>query len=304
MGTETLTPEQEAQALWDEVAAERQGTTATTPPTEAKEEPKTEEPAEEPKEETPPEEPEVKTEPEPDKPDPLAELVTRFEKLEGRQRNVEGHIGGLKDGQQRMLEMLSAAKTAAANTDDAPTQSQVKEAFTSPAKWESLKKEFPEWADATEALLDARIAGMKPGASVDPAEIDKIVSERIASQTESIRKEIAETTLEAQFPGWRKEVKTEAFGKWMNTQPEEVKALAASEDVGDAARLLRLYESAKQADPADRINAERQQRLAAAVSTPKGVRAPAQKSPSDMTPEELWDYEAKQREKARSQRGY
>jgi hypothetical protein len=66
--------------------------------------------------------------------------------------------------------------------------------------------------------------------------------------------------------------------------------------------MLRLYH--KDSDPAKGIKQERAQRLAVAAGTPKGSVAPRGKAPDEMSPDELWEYEAKQREKQRSARGY
>lgn len=315
-----ITTEEERLKIWNELAAEREGATAKEPPTtdanaednEPEQSQNTEAtgqespagpPADAPSDK-PADAPQPKAE-EPAKPDQIRELLAKIEKLEGRQRNVEGHIGGLKDAQQRMLDMLSAAKTAAANMDGGPSQAQVKEAFKSPEKWESLKADFPEWAAATEELFDARLAAFKPQQpAIDPATIERIVAERIRGETEAVRQEIVDSALDAVLPNWKEEVKSQAFGKWLETQPAEVKALADSTKVGDAARMLRLYEAAKQSDQSQKLQQERQQRLAAAAATPRGVRVPPKKTPDQMTPEELWNYEAEQREKQRAQRGY
>jgi hypothetical protein len=227
----------------------------------------------------------------------LTEMLGRFDKLEGRQRNVEGHIGGLTRNQNSMRDTLSAAATAAAATKDAPTKSQVTEAIANPEEWDSLKKDFPEWATATEKFLDARLAQSRGS---DPQAIEAMVSERIKGETAAVRKEIIESSLDAVFPGWVDDVKSDGFGVWLGGQSAEVKALAESSRVGDAARMLRLYDEAKKTSPTTAILEQRKQKLANAAAAPRGVRPAAIKSPSEMNAQELWDFEAKASERRRS----
>jgi hypothetical protein len=277
---------QDQQKIWDEVAAEKGNAPAVRPQIDPS--PVVAEPViaatEEPKAPT--------TE------DQLREALARVEKLEGRTRNVEGHIGGLTRNQNEIRSTLQAAQAAAAVTKDAPTTGQIKEAIADPEKWSALKTDFPEWADATAEYVDARLAQVKAGPDI--AAIEKIVAERVKGETDAVRREIIDTSLDAVFPGWKGEVQSDAFKAWIALQPDTTKKLTASDSVGDAARLLKLYESAKQASPTTQILEQRKQKLAAAVTAPKGVRPSAVKSPDDMTPQELWAYEARQREKRKA----
>jgi hypothetical protein len=311
---DTLTPEQQ-QAMWNEVAAERAGSTATTPPNP------------EPAPESAPEsdvkdnatapaaaEPENNgADPEPPpKADPLAEaiatLTAKIDKLEGRQRSVDGHIGSLTAQQRalndKMLGQLAAGREAANKVDNAPTAAQIAEAVKNPKEWEDLKEEYPTWANATEKFFEARLASLKTPSPIDPARIDQIVSEKLKGQTESMRREIAETALEAVMPDWKHEINSQAFADWMQSQPDNIKALVYSESVGDAARMLKLFDDARRASPAARLTETRKQTLAQAVSPPRGKPVPKQKTPDQMSDQELWDYEAAQRAKERQQRGY
>jgi hypothetical protein len=306
VGTEALTEEQKAQQLWNEMAAEMENPTAKeSPPDEPKEaksegdEPKADQPED--KQDDPPKDDEPKDEPQRD---PfLTEIIAKLEAIEKRQRNVEGHIGGLTSQQKKLHEAMEAARRAAPDAD-APSKAQVTQAVANPDKWEKLKGEFPEWAEATEDLLGARLAGVQQGPQVDPAEIDRKLEERLKNATKELRQEIVDATLDGVYPGWKEEVNTESFGKWLEAQPTDVKALAESTSVGDAARMLRLYDTHKQNDPSTRITQERKQKLEAAATLPKGVRVPKAKSPDDMSPEELWEYEAQLRDKQLAERGY
>ncbi|MFI4939810.1 MAG: hypothetical protein ACHP7O_05655 [Burkholderiales bacterium] len=274
--------QQEAQSEWDAVARERE----------------TGIPAAEKPQEKPIETPRAI--------DPLQELRDKYEKLEARTRNAEGHIGGLNHNQRLMHETLQAASKAASSVtlqqgSAAPTQAQVSEAMGDPEEWEELKRDFPEWSIATEKFLDARLARAK-GQSIDPAQLARIVQEQVAGQTASVRAEVINTSLDAVYPGWQDEVKSSHFGRWMHGQPPEVKAMAQSSSVKDAAKMLALYEKAKVNSPAADIVAARKQKLANAAGAPKGIRSSPQKVEADMTKEELWALEAKRTDARRAQR--
>lgn len=230
----------------------------------------------------------------------LEEALARVDKLEGRTRNTEGHIGGLTRNQNTMRDSMQQAAIAATSAaKDAPTRSQVTEAISNPAEWDALKKDFPEWATATEKFMDSRLSQQR-SSGPDPQAIDKMVADRIKGQADSVRKEIIESSLDAVFPGWIDEVKTDAFGNWLTAQDAQTRALSESPKVGDAARMLRLYDEAKKASPNTAILEQRKQKLANAAAAPRGVKPAAVKGPGEMNDAELWDYEARQRAKRKS----
>jgi hypothetical protein len=66
--------------------------------------------------------------------------------------------------------------------------------------------------------------------------------------------------------------------------------------------MLDLFNSVR-AKPALDINQERKARLAAAATSRPG-QTPPPKTIGDMSPEELWNYEARKREKQLADRGY
>lgn len=202
--------------------------------------------------------------------DPVKELMARFDKFEAGHNKLAGHIGGLQRTQQEIQTALAAAQAATKTVADAPTQAQVKDAASSPAEWEKLKEGYPDWALATEKLLDSR---MPPTFDAKAFE-DKIMQE-MQGKTEAMQEKIVNAALNAVFPGWAKEAKTDAFKAWLAAQPDDVKALSASDEIADAATMLKLYEASKTAKPAPaptpkpEISA-REKRLAAAVN-PRGT---------------------------------
>lgn len=216
-------------------------------------------------------------------PEPEPEWKKAIAKLEERTRNVEGHIGGLTAAQKALRETMAAAQAAAKAAPDAPTQAQLDKAISDPDEWKTLETDFPEWARGTKSLIDARLKGVP---QIDPEDLQRKVAEQVRGQTEAVRKEIVTTALEAVMPGWTEEVKTSEFAEWAKAQPDEVKRLIVSDKVGDAARMLRLYDKHKNAPaPAPTPTAppkdtSRKDRFAAAVA-PKGTAATPAPGKSD-----------------------
>jgi hypothetical protein len=204
--------------------------------------------------------------------DPLVEIRAQLAKFEQGHSTLAGHIGGLQRTTKELNERLATGLSAATQVADAPTQAQVQAAVASPAKWEKLKGEFPEWADATDENIDAKIAARLGAQQFDPAAFDRMISDRMAGQTNAMRKEIIDSTLDAVLDGWQAEVASPRFTTWLAAQPEPVKALANSDRVGDAARMLKLYDKSinAPAPSAKKPVDARQKRLEAAIA-PRGT---------------------------------
>lgn len=201
--------------------------------------------------------------------DPLKEIMARLDKFEKGHTTLAGNFGQLRVDQKAMQERLEAAQSAASKAN-APTPSQVNEAIKNPEKWEALKADYSEWGEAIEEYTEAKLARLQP--QITPEELSRIVAEQVKGETQAVRTEIIDNALDAVFPGWRDETRTEEFKAWKSKQTEEVQALAASDKIADAARMLRLYEQHKaKPKPVPKPDADttRQRRLAAAV-TPKG----------------------------------
>jgi hypothetical protein len=186
-----------------------------------------------------------------------------------------------------------------------PTRAQIAAASGSVEKWDALKTDFPEWADATEQFVDAKLAGIKfpEGApTVDPNKIAELIEQRVGQVQAEMVKAVEEAKVEGRHPNWREDINTDAFGKWFAVQKPEVQALARSDKGRDAIRMLDLYQEAL-AKPADKVKEERASKLAAAVSSKPGTSAATSKSVDEMSPKELWDYEASLAAKRQQKRG-
>lgn len=207
--------------------------------------------------------------------DPMKVLVDRMDKFEKGHTTLAGNTGRIQAMVKEIHDGMAAAQAATNTGVDAPSQAQMRSASVDPKEWAKLKSEFPEWADATEKFIDARIA-YAGGNPADQAKIDKLVADRVAGETAAVRTEMVDSHLDAIVDGsWRETTNSPAFGTWLDAQPDGVKALAESNKLTDAAKMLRLFEKSKQAPaipakPVPPSVSTRQKRLEAAV-TPKGT---------------------------------
>lgn len=154
----------------------------------------------------------------------------------------------------------------------------------SEADFKELVDAYPEIGKLTAQGLNKAMAKVRGTGGADPEAIDKMVTERVAAARTEIATEVTgrvtDAVLNGIVPRWRDQVKTPAFDAWFKAQPLDVQALGASDDLGDAAVMLRLYRRhterpaptpAPSAGPAAPAQAgrgnTRQRQIAAAVST-------------------------------------
>lgn len=220
-------------------------------------------------------EPEQKPEPvalkaEETKPEPsISDVLARMEKFQAITDKLAGHVGRIERSHREIQANLATAQAAAKKMDDAPTQGEISSASRDPEEWATLKAQYPEWAAATERMVDARTK------SFDADAFEQKVNAAIEGKTAEMQSRIIDASLNAVFPGWKKTVAADEFKTWMDAQPEDVKAIRFSDDVGDVAKVLKLYEASKTAPTPAQSSAKqepspREKRLAAAVA-PKGT---------------------------------
>ena len=239
--------------------------------------------------------------------DPLAGLpeevkiaLSKITQLEQANAQLLHHVKTTEGRVAAMQREAQQGRQAATSVDAAPSQGQMAAAAKNPEKWEQLKQDFPEWAGAMEEYVGAKLSGMQAG--VQATDIVDYVQRQLVSERESMKAAIEEARVEGKYENWRDTVATQDFAAWFALQPAEIKNLADSPAAKDALRMLDLFHTAK-AKPASEIRQERGARLAAAATTRPG-QTPPPKTLDDMSPEELWNYEAKKREETLAKRGY
>lgn len=309
MAGDTAPTAAEAQAEWDAVNKERE---AGLPPSDVAEDTANTTTAEATNEQTPNAEPTAEAAPEDD---PYAGLspalkarLERLETLETQTAQIPQLFQHVKTAEGRVAAIqreLDSAKAAAKATSTGPSQAQIQAAAGSTEKWDSLRTDFPEWAEATEQFVKASLAGLNAKATegLTPAQVEAMVGDRIASERAATVRAIEEAKVEGKHEDWRQVINTPQFVDWYSKQPADLKALGASENGRDAIRLLDTYR-ASTAAPAAQVQESRQAKLAAAVNTRPGATTPAAKTIDQMTPAELWEHERKRAAKQGNGRVY
>lgn len=301
--TEDLTTQQ-MQELWNEEAAKLDaGDTPAPEPTEAAA-PPAEEAA--PQESVPAEPAQAAPEdPYAGLPDAVKAQLAKIDELQQSNAQLLQHVRSAEGRVAAMQREFQQARQAATQVSpqDAPSQGQMAAAVQNPEKWEQLKQDFPEWASAMEEYVTAKLGAVRPqGAGLTPEQVAGYVQQQVQQTKAEMARAIEEARIEGKYEDWRGTVNTPEFAAWFAVQSPETRALADSPKARDAIAMLDLYEKAR-VRPASDVRNERNQRLAAAATTRPG-QTPPPKTLDDMSAEELWNYEAAQREKTRSQRGY
>lgn len=212
-------------------------------------------------------------------------------------KTAEGRVAAI----QREFQQARAAQQTVA-PDQAPSQGQMAVAVKNPEKWEQLKADFPEWASAMEEYVAAKLGGQPQQTSIDPQQVAAYVQQQVAQTKAEMSQAIEAARIEGKYEDWKQTVNSTDFAQWFAVQSPEVRRLAESPQARDAIRMLDLFNDAKKVS-ASNIRQERGARLAAAATTRPG-QTPPPKTLGDMTPEELWNYEARKREKEVAKRGY
>lgn len=196
----------------------------------------------------------------------VRESLSAIAQVRDRLRNVEGHIGGLTSVTKELRTAMTAARSAAEKAgDEAPSDTQIAAAAGSSAKWTQMKEDFPEWAEA----MEERLANVR-GRAVDVDGISKQIRDGITPDLQAIEQRARNyARIDLSHEDWEDTVKTPAFSTWLQSQPEDVRALAGSDRARDAIKLLDGYVAATKAnDPPATQPAKQntQSRLEAAVA--------------------------------------
>lgn len=303
---ENLTPE-DVQQIWNEEAAKLEADDNTSAAELLADVP----------DENPPqiqeeiaEETQQAAEPEPE-PDPLAGLsdvvrakLAEIDELKQANAHLLHHVKtteGRVAAMQREAEQARRAQQTVGDTA-APSQGQIAAAAKNPEKWDQLKQDFPEWGDAVEEFVNSRLGNTQQQQGLTPETIANFVQAKVAETRAEMTKLLEEARIEGKYEDWKNIVNTPDFAQWYAVQNPQIRALADSTSSKDAIKMLDMFHETKKRSAAD-IKQEREQRLAAAATTKPG-NTPPPKTLDDMSPEELWNYEAAKREKTKAQRGF
>lgn len=299
--------QEQLQEMWNEEAAKLDaGEQSPAPELEAAapEEPPQETVDPQPEAEQAPQEAAAPEDPLAGLPDVVKEKLAQIDQLAQANAQLLHHVKtaeGRVAAMQREFQQARAAQQTVA-PEQAPTQGQMAAAAKNPEKWEQLKQDFPEWAGAMEEYVAAKLGSVQQAPSLDPQAVAQFVHQQVAQTKAEMARAIEEARIEGKYDDWKQTVNSMEFAQWFTVQPPEVRALAESPSARDAIRMLDMFQDAKKRSASD-IKQERGARLAAAATTRPG-QTPPPKTLDDLSPAELWNYEAAKREKERAQRGY
>lgn len=165
---------------------------------------------------------------------------------QGRVAAYNRRVRDLQDEIDRM-KTRPASSTAA----EAPEPSSA--APELPEKFKQLKEDFPEFADAVEAIrqYDRELWNQELTEKLTPFEQERTVAKRSAFDA-AVTKE-AEAIFNTEETGvhWQDVVEGEDFRAWLADQPNSVKRAAVTPDASEAVYVLRQYERDYQAAIAD-----------------------------------------------------
>ena len=245
---------------------------------------------------------------EPEQPeDPLAGLspavrakLAQIDDLAQANAHLLHHVNTTEGRVAAMQREAQQARQAA--MQEAPTQTAIASAAKNPEKWEQLKQDFPEWAGAMEEYVASKLGVSSQQQSLSPEAVAQFVQQEVANTKAEMGRLMEEARIEGKYENWRDTINTTEFAQWFTVQTPETRALADSPAAKDAIKMLDLFSTAQTRSAGD-IKQERGARLAAAATTRTG-QTPPPKTLGDMSPAELWNYEAKKRERELKERGY
>ena len=249
---------------------------------------------------------EIAAAPEPEA-DPLAGLsdvvrakLAQIDQLAEANTLLQQHVKSAEGRVAAMQREFQAARQVAAQ--EAPSQGQIVTAAKNPEKWDALKEDFPEWAGAMEEYVASKLGGVQQQPGLDPEAVAAFVHQQVAQTKAEMGRLLEEARIEGNYEDWKDTVNTTEFAQWFSVQNPDVRALADSSAAKDAIRMLDMYSKTKERSASD-IKQERGARLAVAATARPGQTRPP-KTLDDMSPDELWNYEAAKREKTKAQRGF
>lgn len=203
-------------------------------------------------------------------PAPSPRAADENAELKAELRKVHGRIGALNDE----LTKLRAAKEA-----------EGKPAVATQIELAGLKEAYPEFAELLAGDLGKALAGLAGKAS-DPKELDELVNQRVEARAAQMAADLRDAAVTDAHPNWKRDLFTEdSSGKkaptadylaWRKSLKEdEARDFETSTNPYRVIRgLTAFYEwkakAAQQAAQAQQEQAEKQKRLADAV-TPQGT---------------------------------
>jgi hypothetical protein len=208
-------------------------------------------------------------------------LKAQFDTMSGKLEGLANSETRLKQAESRigaLTNELHSTKKAAADNEERLLADTTESESESDAKWEELKTDFPDWAEA----IENRLAKVK-----SPEDDGKAIEKLRKTLTEETDEKIEIAVLSFVHPEWETTKESQPYKDWLKDQPEETIVKTKSSKAQDAIDVLDSFgefsdQGEKPQKTAAEITRQRQTRLKKSVAL-KGGKADAPKSEEDMT---------------------
>lgn len=214
----------------------------------------------------------------------LQARIGDLDSINSRLKQAENRIGG---AERRLHESTLAAQSQRV---EAPSEEQVKRASDNAKAWDSLKEDFPEWANAMDSV---RVDLAKKTAEIE-GRIPNVTAIRESMQTDfdqqinGLQKSFEIRLVDRAHKDWRTVVQGDDYRNWITSQPENVRQKAQSDSADDAIDILDSFKEYRETKKTpQQIAKERQKRLeTAAVGNRQSNKTTKPTSFDDLSPEE------------------
>lgn len=231
---------------------------------------------------------EVASEPEAKEPDELTKLKEENQRLQHQFNSVNGRVSAYQRQAEQYKQQLEQRQAQQSQAGDNPKGSGM-----SDEKWEALKEDYPDIAEAMEAQLNGIRSQYEGELSRIKGEVEPLKQyhqqtqhdQHISSQMQA---------LESQHPDWREVVRTEDYNQWLQTQPPRIQELMESTDAADNIFLLNTFKAtrAPQAPAVNPVTSKRERQLRQAQTLPSRSTKGGQTDIADDDYEAAFNYYA------------
>lgn len=162
-------------------------------------------------------------------------MQSEFEKMSFRLKQAEQRVGGLTN-------KLQAEEEAKAKVKEAPSDEELKAAADDAEAMESLREDWPEWAEAlekSEKRITKNIADKFGNVDVEKVrgELQTDFDSKLTQQQQNFEKRLVEFN----HKGWEETVRSEEFNTWAGKQDDKTREQIGSNKAEDVVDILNMF---------------------------------------------------------------
>ena len=221
---------------------------------------------------------------EPQEPDELTKLKEENQRLQHQFNSVNGRVSAYQRQAEQYKQQLEQRQQP--QVGDNPQGSGM-----SDEKWEQLKEDYPDIAEAMESQLNGIRSQYEGELTRIKGEVEPLKQYQQQAQQE-LHISSQMQALESQHPDWRDVVKTDEYGQWLQTQPPSVQQLMNSTDAQDNIFLLNTFKAtrAPQAPVQNPVISKRERQLRQSQTVPSRSTKGGQNDIADDDYEAAFNY--------------